>query len=108
MSAAQLQALLPLLVLAGGAEMSAVAEAFSSSVAEHREAAQNWLDDLGRVEEAVTRQGEGAAAEALGEHLTHTHEIFDRQLRFQRELFDQLRALRSPSVILDEADENAA
>lgn len=97
------------LVLAGGTEMSALAEAFAASVTEHREAARTWLDDLGRVEEAVARTGEAAAADALEEHLSHTHEIFDRQLRFQRELFDQLRALRTPpSVILDEADEDAA
>ncbi len=96
------------LVLAGGTEMSAVAEAFSISVTEHREAAQQWLDGLGRVEEAVAQAGEGAAAEALDVHLAHTHEIFDRQLRFQRELLDQLRAMRSPTVILDEADEDAA
>src|SRR5690606_38897881 len=82
------------LVHAGGAEMTAVAEGFAASVEAQRDAARAWLDNLGHVEAAVTRTGEGAAADALGEHLVQTQELFERQLRFQNELYEQLRALR--------------
>lgn len=79
------------LVQAGGAELTAVAEMFSEAVDRQREAAREWLENLGHVERAVADAGEGAAADALGHHLARTHEIFDRQLRFQQELFEQLR-----------------
>lgn len=79
------------LVQAGGAELTAVAEMFAEAVDRQREAAREWLENLGHVERAVADAGEGAAADALGHHLARTHEIFDRQLRFQQELFEQLR-----------------
>ena len=79
------------LVQAGGAELTAVAEMFGEAVDRQREAAREWLENLGHVERAVADAGEGAAADALGHHLARTHEIFDRQLRFQQELFEQLR-----------------
>ncbi len=88
------------LVHAGGAEMTAVAEGFAAAVEAQRDASRAWLESLGQVEAAVLRAGEGAAADVLGEHLAHTHEVFDRQLRFQTELFEQLRALR-PSPARD-------
>ncbi len=76
-------------------EMAAVAEMFASSVERHREAAQSWLESLGEVEGAVERAGRGAAADALGDQLASTQEVFARQLQFQRELFEQLRTLRA-------------
>ncbi|MCA9574502.1 MAG: hypothetical protein KC668_03670 [Myxococcales bacterium] len=79
------------LVQAGGTELTAVAEMFAEAVDRQREAAREWLENLGHVERAVADAGEGAAADALGHHLARTHEIFDRQLRFQQELFEQLR-----------------
>jgi hypothetical protein len=44
----------------------------------------------------VERAGRGAAADALGDQLASTQEVFARQLQFQRELFEQLRSLRAP------------
>ena len=63
-----------------------------------REGARAWLESLGEVERAVVEAGEAAAAEVLGRHLSHTHELFDRQLQFQQELIDQLRAVRHESA----------
>lgn len=80
------------LVHAGGAELTAVAEMFAAAVDRQRHAAREWLANLGHVERAIADVGEGAAADALGQHLARTHEIFDRQLRFQQELFEQLRS----------------
>jgi hypothetical protein len=75
-------------------EMGAVAELFAKSVDRQRDAAQAWLESLGELEGAVERAGRGAAADALGDQLASTHEVFARQLQFQRELFEQLRSLR--------------
>lgn len=86
------------LVQAGGAELSAAVELFSGSVEEHGQAAQRWLSGLSLVERSVEEAGEGAAVEVLGQYLTRTHELFDQQLGFQQELFEQLRAARGPVV----------
>jgi hypothetical protein len=85
-------------VTVAGAELSALAESFGVSVEHHREGAKAWLESLGELEAAIVHAGEGAAAEALTNHLAHTQELFDRQLRFQRELFAQLRALRGDGM----------
>jgi hypothetical protein len=82
-------------VQAGAAEVSSAAALFSQAVDRHREAASGWLASLAEVEGAVERAGQGAAAEALRDQLAATQQIFARQLEFQRELFEQLRALRS-------------
>lgn len=79
------------LVQAGGAELVTVAETFSAAVEAQRAAAQAWLESLGEIERSVTDAGEAAAADVLGQHLARTHEVFDRQLRFQQELMEQLR-----------------
>jgi hypothetical protein len=83
------------LVHAGGAELSALAEAFGQAVERHRDASVAWLERLGDVEGAVDRAGRERAAEALGAQLAATEEVLARQLDFQRELFEQLRALRA-------------
>jgi hypothetical protein len=77
------------------AEMQAVAELFANSVERQREASDAWLESLGEIEGAVERAGRHAASDALAEQLASTQEVFARQLQFQRELFDQLRALRA-------------
>lgn len=82
------------LVHAGGAELSSVAEAFAEATSRQERAAEEWLANLGKVEAAVAEAGEAAAADVLGQHLAHTHELFDRQLRFQNELYEQLRTMR--------------
>ncbi|MFO0692164.1 MAG: hypothetical protein U0230_01280 [Polyangiales bacterium] len=82
------------LVHAGGAELSSVAEAFAEATSRQERAAEEWLANLGKVEAAVAEAGESAAADVLGQHLAHTHELFDRQLRFQNELYEQLRSMR--------------
>jgi hypothetical protein len=74
--------------------MGAVAEMFQKSIERQREAAQAWMESLGELEGAVERAGRGAAADALGDQLASTQEVFARQLQFQRELFEQLRTLR--------------
>jgi hypothetical protein len=71
-----------------------VAELFAKSVERQREASDAWLESLGEVEGAVEQAGRSAAADALSDQLASTQEVFARQLQFQRELFDQLRALR--------------
>jgi len=83
------------LVRAGGAEMSAVAEMFAGAVDRYREASDRWLDSLGAIEEAIDRKERGEAADLLGTYLDQTREVFDHSLQFQRELFSELRALRS-------------
>jgi hypothetical protein len=94
------------LVKAGGAEMSAVAEMFGSAVDRHREAAGSWLESLSEVDAAVEQAGRGAAADALREQLASTQEVFARQLEFERELFEQLRALRRRVEREDAVDED--
>ncbi|MFT3921649.1 MAG: hypothetical protein QM778_03855 [Myxococcales bacterium] len=83
---------------ASSVEMGAVAGLFHQSVERQREAAQAWMESLGELEGAVERAGRGAAADALGDQLASTQEVFARQLQFQRELFEQLRTLRGASI----------
>jgi len=87
------------LLKASSIEMAAVAEMFAKSVERQREAASSWLESLGELEGAVERAGRGAAADALGDQLASTQEVFARQLQFQRELFEQLRTLRAPQPV---------
>lgn len=82
------------LVKGGGAELITVAETFGAAVEQQRAAAAQWLESLGDLERSVTDAGEAAAADVLGQHLARTHEVFDRQLRFQQELIEQLRTNR--------------
>ncbi len=83
---------------ASSVEMGAVAGLFHQSVERQREAAQAWMESLGELEGAVERAGRGVAADALGDQLASTQEVFARQLQFQRELFEQLRTLRGASI----------
>ena len=80
---------------AGGAEMSSVAEMFTGAVDSYRAASDRWLENLGAIEDAIARKEGGEAADLLGAYLDQTREVFDHSLRFQRELFSELRALRS-------------
>ncbi|MDD9943957.1 MAG: hypothetical protein OXU20_23140 [Myxococcales bacterium] len=79
------------LVQAGGSELVTVAETFAAAVEHQRHAAQQWLESLGEIERSVSEAGEAAAADVLGQHLARTHEVFERQLRFQQELIAQLQ-----------------
>ena len=81
---------------ASSAEMQAMTQLFTSSVERQREAAQAFSEAFGDVEGAVERAGRNAAHDALSDQLAATQEVFARQLQFQRELFEQLRALRNP------------
>ncbi|KYF53353.1 hypothetical protein BE08_26150 [Sorangium cellulosum] len=85
------------LVRAGGAEMTAVAEMFTAAVDRYRDASDRWLNSLGAIEDAIDRREHGEAADLLGAYLDQTREVFDHSLQFQRELFSELRALRSRS-----------
>lgn len=80
---------------ASSTELSAVADLFASSAERQREASEAWLESLGDIEASVERAGRHAAADALADQLASTQEVFARQLQFQRELFEQLRTLRS-------------
>jgi uncharacterized protein (TIGR03382 family) len=82
---------------ASSAEMQALTELWSRSVEQQREAAQDFSESFADVEGAVERAGHEAARAALSDQLAATQEVFTRQLQFQRELFEQLRGLRSPA-----------
>lgn len=84
---------------ASSAEMQAIAELFARSVERQREASDAWLESLGDIEASVERSGRHAAADALADQLASTQEVFARQLQFQRELFEQLRTLRTSSRV---------
>lgn len=98
------------LVHAGGAELESLATAFGESVDRHRQAADEWLANLGKVEAAVVSSGEAAAADVLGQQLARAHEMFDRQLRFQNELLERLRSFGSApnEATAEDAPESAS
>ena len=77
--------------------MSAVAEMFTAAVDQYRAASDRLLDGLGPIEVAIDRMGQRDTADLLGAYLDQTREVFDSSLRFQRELFAELRALRAGS-----------
>jgi hypothetical protein len=83
------------LVHAGGTEMTLVAEMFTSAVDRYCGASEKWLDSLSTIEAAVEKKGGGEAVDLLAAYLDQTREVFDHSLAFQRELFTELRALRS-------------
>jgi hypothetical protein len=97
------------LLKVSGIELSAVAEMFAKSVTSQRETASVWLENMGELEGAIERAGRSAAADALGDQLASTQEVFARQLQFQRELFEQLRSLRgaAPAPRVEQADVSA-
>ena len=82
------------LLQTGGAELSAVAEMFATAVDSYRQASERSLTALVSVEQALARQ-DGESASLLREYLDQTREIFGGAMRFQEELFKELRALRS-------------
>ncbi|MEP7120857.1 MAG: hypothetical protein ABJE95_08110 [Byssovorax sp.] len=84
-----------LVLRAGGAEMASVAEMFTGAVDRYRAASDRWLENLGAIEDAIARKEGGESADLLGAYLDQTREVFDHSLRFQRELFSELRALRA-------------
>jgi hypothetical protein len=88
------------LVRAGGAELSAVAEMFADAVDRYRESSDSWRQTLGGLEDALARGGSGSgdAGQIMGHYLDQTREIFGDTLRFQRELFSELRALRGAAT----------
>ncbi len=82
------------LLRAGGAELSAVAEMFTDAVDGYRESNERWLSALGHLETTLDASGDGAAGAIVGEYLDQTREVFGDAMRFQRELFTELRAMR--------------
>ena len=83
------------LVRAGGAEMTCVAEMFTAAVDEYRAASERLTSGLGPIEDAMERAAQRDTVDLLGAYLDQTREVFDSSLRFQRELFSELRALRA-------------
>jgi hypothetical protein len=83
------------LLRSGGAELVSVAEMFTAAVDRYRDASDRWLENLGAIEDAISRkEGGGDVAALLGSYVAQTREVFDHSLQFQRELFTELRALR--------------
>lgn len=82
------------LLRAGGAELSAVAEMFADAVDGYRESNERWLSAVGHLETTLDASGDGAAGAIVGEYLDQTREVFGDAMRFQRELFTELRAMR--------------
>ncbi len=80
---------------ASGVEMGAVAEVFTAAVDRYRDASAASLAALGGLDEAVDRAGKKAAVELLTDYLDQTREVFEHSLEVQRELFTELRALRT-------------
>lgn len=93
---------------ASSAEMQAMAQLFTSSIDKQREAALAFSESFADVEGAVERAGRNAAHDALADQLAATQEVFARQLQFQRELFEQLRALRNPVPRVTHGEADAA
>lgn len=83
------------LLRGGGAELTAVAEMFATAVDGYRETSERSLATLSRLEEALTRTDREAAGRVVGQYLDQTREIFGDAMRFQKELFNELRALRT-------------
>ena len=82
------------LLTAGGAELSAVAQMLAEAVDGYREANERWMTTLAELEGSLGNTGEEQAGRLVGEYLDQTREVFGDALRFQRELFTELRALR--------------
>jgi len=82
------------LLRSGGAELSAVAEMFTEAVDGYRESNERWLAALGHLESTLDSNGDGSAGAIVGEYLDQTREVFGDAMRFQRELFTELRAMR--------------
>ncbi|MCA9540914.1 MAG: hypothetical protein KC620_18565, partial [Myxococcales bacterium] len=82
------------LLRGGGAELAAVAEMFAEAVDGYRDSNERWLSTLGEIEAALHRTGPEQTGRMMGEYLDQTREVFGDALRFQRELFRELRALR--------------
>ncbi|MEZ4466092.1 MAG: hypothetical protein R3F43_16980 [bacterium] len=84
------------LLRGGGAELSAVAEMFTAAVDGYRETSERSLTALARLEEVLARTDSDAVGRMVGEYLDQTREIFGDAVRFQRELFTELRAVLPP------------
>jgi hypothetical protein len=82
------------LVKAGGAEMQAVAEMFLGAVDKYREANDQWMETLGKIEDTLAKEAREEAGDLLGDYIEQSRELFDQSLQFQRELFSEFRALR--------------
>jgi hypothetical protein len=76
-------------------EMGAVAEVFTGAVDRYRDASAASLQALAGLDEAVDRAGKKAAVDLLTDYLEQTREVFDHSLEVQRELFAELKALRT-------------
>lgn len=94
-------------LLAGGIEMTALAERFADAVAAYKSANEEWLARLAHLEAARGERSEEDGEERLGEYLEQTREVFDRSLEMQRELHEGLRALRvnGEAVASDELED---
>ncbi|MCB9544092.1 MAG: hypothetical protein H6703_16815 [Myxococcales bacterium] len=79
---------------AGSVELSALAQMFAEAIDGYRAANERWITTLGELEGTLGRAGEDHTGRLVGEYLDQTREVFGDALRFQRELFTELRALR--------------
>ncbi len=82
------------LLRAGSGELSAVAELFSDAVDAWRDNSERMLTTLSELESTLGENGRDDAEQMVGEYVDQTREVFGDAMRFQRELFTELRALR--------------
>ena len=67
---------------------------FADAVDGYRASNEHWLGALGQLQAVLDQDGDQAAGAIVGEYLDQTREVFGDALRFQRELFTELRNLR--------------
>jgi hypothetical protein len=85
------------LLQAGGAELESVAELFADAVHTYRASNERWLVMLAQLDDRREAEGD-AAGRLVGEYLDQSREVFADAMRFQQELFNELRALREAST----------
>src|SRR5690606_954562 len=80
-------------LVAGGVELTSLADRFSGALDGYKEATREWLDRLGTLEMNAGSSGGDSERERFGAYLDQTREVFERSLEMQRELFSGLKAL---------------
>lgn len=79
-------------LVAGGIELTSLAERFSGAVDGYKEATREWMDRLATLEVGLQSGGADHERERFGAYLDQTREVFERSLELQRELFSGLKA----------------
>ncbi len=80
----------------GGDDLGALAERFDGAVDRYREASERWLGGLSAMRSLADNAAQMDAQDLLAAYLEQTREVFEGTLRFQRQLFDELRKKDEP------------